>query len=598
MSPPWSRVLALAALWAGPVRAGEAVVEWDLEDDDGGFVSTGVVPQWEWGEPVVGPSFAHGGDRVWGTDLDGLYLRENQVELTLPALDLATVEEPVLVLWSWLDLASGDVARFEVDDGSGWQTAAPVYGYPGEDSLVDADSEWSPLYLDLAGLDDASQVRLVLVSNEGRAWGWYVDDLGVWSGDAVPPRIDGVEAPTAWSSFDVGPTILADIVDDRALTSIVVVWSTDTIGETRTGFSADGEGGWTATLPAVPPGTLRWSIEASDGENIATWPSLGLREIAVSLPAPQALSGPAGRAWGSTVELDWQAPASDEPVLGYRVYRDGVLVAEPLAPPAQVPAVGPVDSFTVTALFQTALGDFEGDAAGPLLLDVAVPALQALEPAESWQGDRLRVVLTGSSLLLDASTLDPAALDLGEGVTVEEIDVEHVDRATFTLIVDESAPIGTRDAVLDLGDEQVLLEDAFTVQSGEDRPALLSISPSALEQGAEESLELTLNSPPAATPEVDLGEDVVIEAVTVDGNVLTVQVAVANGAALGTRDVLVDDGVRILELADGFRVWPLTQGVAPDCACGSAPGGRGRAPGAVLGLLFLASARRRRPTPR
>ena len=595
------RALALLLLMSGlpgpTAQAGEVVQLWDLEEDDGGFISTGDLPQWEWGQPMDGPPGAWSGTRVWGTDLDDRYLRENQNELQLPAWDLTLIDEPVLVLWSWLDLAKGDAARFEVDEGAGWQVADPVYGYDGEDSLVDADLGWTPIYLDLGGLDDLSQVRLVLESDAGRAWGWYVDDVGVYTADAVPPRIDQVDAPETWSRFDLGPTITARIQDDLALTSISVLWSTDTVELTRTGFSPNHDGSWTATLPALPPGTLWWVVEASDGENLSTWPATGPQALTIALPAPQDLTGPEGRLWGTTVPLSWTAPDALDPVLGYRVYRDGLLVAEPELTATQAPAVGPTDTFQVTAWFRTPLGDFEGQAAGPLSVEVAVPTLMELSPDQAWPEDQLRVALSGQNLLLDGQTLAAADLDLGEGVTVTDVEVEHVDRAVFTVQVDPDAPPGVRDAVLDLDGLPLTLAQAFTVRDDQDRPALLSISPDALEQGARETLILTLNTAPAAVPSLDLGEELVVESVELDGLEVIVQVAVGNAAPSGSRDVTLDDGVRILVLEDGFRVWPRTVDLATDCACQGAAG-PGPWVALIASLAGLCRRRRRRvPSP-
>lgn len=490
-------------------------------------------------------------------------------------------------------LAGGDAAFFEVDLGGGWQIADPVHGYADGDSLPDADLAWQPLYLDLSDLDDLSQVRLVLQSDAGRAWGWYVDDLGLYTGDAVPPRIDAVDAPETWSSFDQGPTISAVITDEQALTDIAVLWSTEEIAATRTGFSPGEGDAWTATLPALPPGTLTWTVQASDGENLAVWPAEGQARTVVMLPPPQALATAAGRLWGTSFPLSWEAPAAEDPVLSYRVYRGGALVAEPSETAVEVPAVGPVDEIEVSAVFRTPIGDYEGDRAGPLSVKIAVPALEGLEPDQAWPDDRLRIVVRGQNLLLDSQGLQPEDLDLGAGVTVEGVEVTHVDQAVFTVAVDEAAAAGTRDATLRVSGLDLSLRKAFTVRSDADRPALLAVDPDALEQGERATLTLSLSSAPQATPVVDLGEELVVESVTVQGLDVRVQVAVGNGAPLGLRDVTVDDGVRILTLEDGFRVWPRTVDLGPDCACAGAPPS-GPA-GALLALLAGLSWRRRRP---
>jgi len=581
----------LLLLAGAPARALSPVLSWDLEDNDAGCISGGDLLTWEWGAPLAGPTAAYSGSRVWGTILDGLYLRDVQATLVLGPADLTGISEPVLVLQQWLDLADGDVARIEVDRGAGFQVQDPIYGYDGDLSLVGTDEAWKPLYLDLAGLSDLSQVRLVLASNAGRAYGWYVDDLAVYSGDAVPPDIRDVTVPELWSRFDLGPSIQAAIRDDRSLTSLALVWRLETGGEQTTGFHAQGDGRWEATLPPVPPGTLQWHIEAGDGTNIATWPTVGEAALEVGLPAPQDLAGPTDRAWGTTVPLSWRPPDSDEPVLQYQVYRDGELVAEGPETSVQAPALGLLDSFTVSALFDTVLGEYEGALAGPVTVDVAVPVLTALSPDTAWQGDTLRVEVSGSALLLDATATQAPNLYLGPGVVVTQVQVENVDRATFTVEVAADSPVGARTAALTTSGVAVSLGSAFTVLDGDARPALLSVSPAALTQGTRDTLVLSLTAAPAGVPTVDLGEGVVVEAVRVDGTRVEADVAVANDAALGTRAVTVDDGVRILTLADGFRVW--TQSQAIHRGCSSLPGGR--APLSLAPLLGLLLLRRRQP---
>jgi len=594
---PWS---ALAGTTAPTL-----VTSWDFESDDGGFTSGGDLPQWQWGEPQVGPASAHSGNYVWGTALDDLYLRENENTLTLTALDLSAVDQPVLIIQSWLDLASGDSAHIELDDGTGFALATPVYGYDGIDSLVSSDDTWTPLYIDLGGLTDLSAVRLVLASAASRAYGWYIDDVELWSGDAVPPQVSQVDTVAEWTRFDQGPSITATIQDNRSLSGADLAWSLDPSTEGGTtdlssgvaSFTALGGGRFQTTLPAIPPGTLTWTIQADDGINSVIWPDKLGQQTTVYLPPPTTLLGPDSHWWGSTVPLSWTAPDSDETVVGYRVYRDDSMVAETTDTSIDAPAVGPTDSFSVTTLFDTSLGQLEGRAVGPVLVDVAVPALDSVDPLFAYQGDLVRVTVAGTSLLMDANTLQADALSLGSGILAEAVDVEHVDRAIFTVLVDPTAPIGTRDAVLSLDDQQVILEDAFSVQSGDDRPAVLSVAPSAEVQGATDTLTITLSTPPDGLPTLDLGQGIVVEDVSVDGSLITADIAVANDAALGARTVTVDDGLRILELTDGFTVRAWSQQINSTCACGvisgrGASGSRTLCWTLALGVLVLG---RRRP---
>lgn len=560
---------------------------WDFEADDGAFLSEGDLPQWEWGEPGVGPSAAHSGTRLWGTELDGEYLRENRISLTLAPLDLAGVSDPVLVFWSWLDLASGDTATIETFDGVEWTVAAPVYGYPSADGFPGNPRTWEPLYFDLSELDDASKVRLVLESDAGRALGWYVDDVSIWSGDAVPPNVALDLAPEEWSRFDQGPTFELSAVDDQQVQQVSLLWSTQDGPSQRSDFTATGSDRFALTLPAQVPGTITWSIEASDGQNVSSWPADGPGTTRVYLPAPDDLVGPTERTWGTEVPLTWTAPQTGEALVGYRVYLDEQPLLDTVFPFATAPAAGPVDSYRVSGLFRTSLGDLEGDLCEAVQVEVAVPRLEAIEPSTAWQGEQLRLVLTGSSLLLDSASLEAADLYLGEGVELVEVDVQHVDRAVFTVQIGAQAPVGPRDAWLDIRGVEVFRAEALEIQDGADRPAVLALSPQAVAQGDSETVLITLNSPPAALPTVSFGEGVIIGEVRLDGSTVEVDLSVSNAAAVGSRRVTVDDGLRVLELDDGFRVWATEISVG---RCQAAPSSAGWA---LLPLLALFRRRRR-----
>lgn len=576
-------MLALAAE-AAPATL---VQLWDFEEDDGAFLSEGDLPQWEWGEPVSGPASAHGGVNLWGTELDGQYLRENRISLTLAPLDLASVSDPVLVFWSWLDLASGDTATIETFDGTEWQVAAPVYGYPSVDGFPDNPRVWEPLYFDLSEVDDTARVRLVLESTVGRALGWYIDDVSVWSGDAVPPLVGIDLGPEEWTRFDAGPGFELSVIDDNQVQQVSLVWSFEGGSPQRSDFTALGDDRFNLTLPAQVPGQLTWSIEASDGQNVSTWPADGPGSTRVYLPAPEGLAGPMERTWGTEVPLTWTAPASSEALVGYRVYLDEQPLLDTVFPFATAPAVGPLDSYRVAGLFRTSLGDLEGDLCEAIQVEVAVPRLEALQPSSAWQGEQLRLVLTGTSLLLDATSLEAEDLYLGEGIALLAVEVEHVDRAVFTVQIGSEALVGPRDAWLDIRGVEVFKANGLTILDGADRPKVLSVNPQAAAQGVTETVQITLNSPPAAVPTVSFGEGVIIGEVRLEGAIVEVDLSVANAAAVGSRRITVDDGLRVLELDDGFRVWASEVHVG---RCQAAPLSSGWA---LAPILVLVRRRRR-----
>ena len=65
--------------------AAAPLVSWDLESDDGGFVSGGETGQWEWGVVDSGPGAGSDGSRAWATVLSGAHRNDAVDTLTLPA---------------------------------------------------------------------------------------------------------------------------------------------------------------------------------------------------------------------------------------------------------------------------------------------------------------------------------------------------------------------------------------------------------------------------------------------------------------------------------------------------------------------------------
>lgn len=571
------------------------VVTWDFEDSDGGWSAYGETGQWEHGAVSSGPLVAHSGSMLWATGLARFYYNDSTDYLSLPAQDLSGLSHPILEFYQWYAIdPSGDAGWLEVHDGAGWVRAEPVYGYPTATGFSGSTNGWTRAWLDLGDLTDLAQVRLVFSSDASVALdGWYVDDVRVVEGDPVPPQITLQSAPGDTQDLDGPYRVLALIEDDGGTPTATLHWSTDELTNYEVPMTEGADGLWTGEIPGQPADTLlNWYVTSSDGENESTDPEDGSYLFRVYLAAPTQLSGPAGRVVSREVTLSWEPPESPHPVLNYRVYRTGTLVAEPTEATATVPLSESYPTFEVAAVYDVG----EGDRSSPLVLHVAVPTVTALSPTEAWQGDLLRVAVSGDYLLL---TGDDADLDLGEGLSVEALSVTDADHATFTVRVDDEAPIGVREGTLTSGDQQIPLELDFTVHDGADRPALISISPDELFQGDQVELVLCANTTLEGTPEVDLGEDIIIEEVSVNGRDVTISATVPWDADIGTRAVSADDGTRVLEGVDLRVRNALT---TPQKGCASAPGQADRLP-IALTLLALLRRRysdapgRRRPTP-
>ncbi len=578
-------MIPLLLLLALPAR-GQAWTA-DLETGDGGLVAGGDTDQWAWGTPGVEPWGGHEGSRCWGTVLDGFYLNDAEDWLRLPDVDLTGLVRPVLSGWHWFDVERGDGGWVETDSGDGWAVRAPIYGYPTTDGFSGSSVGWTPFWVDLEGLDSANRVRFVFRSDPVAAGlGWYIDDLAISDGDVVPPRVLSTTCPEDTDDIEGPYTVEAVVRDDAGVEQAWVYWRVGSGSAVKSAMSWRGGDRYEGPVAGQDPdSTITAWVAATDGVNRTDATDLACT-FRVRLPAPVDLSGPEDRIWGATVPLTWSAPESRHAVEGYRVYRDGVAVLDTVKASADAPLVTGVQAFTVTALYDVG----EGDASDPWQVEAAVPRIDALDPDQGYQGDRLRVRLQGEALLL---VQDEVGVDLGDGVTVESIDVRDVDVAFLTLAIARRAEPGPRDLSLETGGVQVGAAEAFEVLGGADRPRLISVDPESLEQGEGDILVIRASQPFPSVPEVTIGEEIVVESVEVAAtDLLLVEVAVPFDAALGAHPIEVDDGTRILaglDLTVQARITEAGDG-CPGCRAG--PGGRG-AYGPLLALLVALGLRRR-----
>jgi hypothetical protein len=228
-----------------------------------------------------------------------------------------------------------------------------------------------------------------------------------------------------------------------------------------------------------------------------------------------------------------------------------------------------------------------------VLVQAAVPSIDALEPSQGYQGDQLRLQLGGEYLLLSQDDLE---VELGEGIQIESYDVRDVDLAFLTVRVDAAAPGGMRDLSLWSGALELEVLDAFEVLEGDDRPKLTDIVPTTVRQGDELQLLITASDPFADVPSVWLGGHIVVEAVTLeDDSSVLVDIVVPYDTPLGMQEIEVDDGTRIFS-GPTLLVRDYIAPVTPDRRCGTAPGRAGLLP-LLAGLLALLSQMQRRRPP-
>jgi hypothetical protein len=575
-----------------PAPAAETVQQFDFSAGAGALSPGGDVgTSWQWGVVDSGPGAGLGGDAAWGTVLAGDYLNDASETLELPPLSVGGLAAPALGLTHWYAIdatGAGDVGVVEVWDGGAWLPVEPIYGYPVPQGFQGHSGEWTTSWFDLRGLGDPVSVRLRLSSDLAVVDdGWYLGAAELVDGDAAPPRVVVLEAPSDRQDLAEGAHVEAEIDDDRGVATATVVWVDDAGGAGVVEMAEVGAA-WTADLPPREPDTsVDWHIEArDDADNLAQTAPHSFRTY---LAAPTDLQGPSGAVAASTVRLSWQAPVAPYPVLSYAVLRENEVVAEVTETTALAPLVDGAPRFAVEAIFDTPLGVRAGDASAAIAIDAAVPRVDPPQPDAGWGGDVLRLVVTGENLLLTAGQV---SLRLGDGVTVRDLEVRDVGTLLATIEIDAAATTGPRELTLRSGDESLTSADAFVVRAAADRPRVRSATPDRLRRGAIATVILeTAGGLSSDAPEVWLGPGVVVEQVEVDGDAVAVQVAVANDAPLGAHAIEIDDGVRLLT---GPTLEVLRPAAETQRSCSAAGGPAGLALAALGGLLMAPLRRRQR----
>lgn len=579
MHPLWAVVLLQVA------HAADLLWSADLAGDDGDLISYGQTGQWEWGDATTGPKGGYDGGACWATQLAGWYLNDSEDHLELPELPLSGAVRPVLALQHWYRFQDGDLGCIEVEQGGAWIEIAPIYGYPVDGGYDGVSDDWLPAWVDLGGLVQGESLRFTIrADGAGADLGWYLDEIALWDGDVVPPRVEIEACLEDSEDLDGDYVVQAAIRDNVELNTVLLAYSVDGGTEHRIPMSLSGGDTFEAGIPGQDAGTtVSYLIEASDGENTTVAPEIPC-SFEVRLPAPTQLQGPDGVVYGDTAFLSWEPPESSHTVLGYRVYRDDHLQLELELTQDDLEVVTGEQTFEVSALY----AEGEGSRSEALVVRAAVPALLGLEPDEGYQGDNLRLRLEGEYLLM---AQDDLLLDLGEGVQVTGYDVRDVDLAFVTIAVAASATAGLRDLSVTSGDYELIVADAFEILPGSERPQLTGLEPDSVRQGDETELVISASQPFADQPSVWLGESVLVESVSLlEDDTLEVSIVVPYDTPLGLHALEVDDGVRIFS-GPQLQVRDYIAPVDPDGNCSSVPGRAGWTM-LLAGLLAVVARRR------
>lgn len=158
-----------------------------FEISDGNYIGSG---EWEWGEATYGPSTAHSGTKLWGTDLDADY--NDSTVSTLDSREYS-INEPdaAFGFYHWRQIETGydgGNVKISTDGGGSWTLLLPDGGYPssnitglGEPGFT-GSGEWELVTFDLSAyLGQTVAFRWTFGSDGSVTYaGWYVDDVIVW----------------------------------------------------------------------------------------------------------------------------------------------------------------------------------------------------------------------------------------------------------------------------------------------------------------------------------------------------------------------------------------------------------------------------------
>ncbi|MBN2543806.1 T9SS type A sorting domain-containing protein [bacterium] len=181
----------------------------DFEENCGPVIHTPIFGGWECGIPdtadTMGPMYAHSGLKCWGTKLDSSYKDTCNWLLDL-YITLNRGEHPRLEFWQWYDMGDlfFDGANVKISNNiedPSFVLAYPTEGYPGVISNhnpflgnqpgfggKDEGNFWHMTSFDLTEYASQSVIIRFEIGTDyyGTASGWYIDDLRIVEGLAIP----------------------------------------------------------------------------------------------------------------------------------------------------------------------------------------------------------------------------------------------------------------------------------------------------------------------------------------------------------------------------------------------------------------------------
>jgi zinc metalloprotease ZmpB len=294
------------------VTDGSVVRSFDFDSETyQGITSTGV---WTRGEPRYGVLFAHEGNNVWATRPTGRYPSSaGSSTLQLPAMDLSSIDNALLVFWHWFDTEhnghaigprrgsnarayDGGNVKISTDGGVTWTLADPLDGYNativggygnplgGQPGFGGHSLSWRRAIIPLPAERDV-RVRFDFGTDEGNAEqsvgyaGWYIDGLSIRldvPSSTEPPQIQSVPL-AALRTGHIGPLPILEVVatDDLGIAAVRLPYSirlrNGSIAAADTAFLAMHPADRTRFIGRIAPGislepgmSVSYHVEALD----------------------------------------------------------------------------------------------------------------------------------------------------------------------------------------------------------------------------------------------------------------------------------------------------------------------------------------------
>ena len=184
----------------------EILTSVDFEASDGGFTGTG---EWAWGSPAGGgPSAAHSGTKLWGTDLEGNYGNRIDITLDSPVYNLGAGGQAFLEIYHWYRTESfydGGNVKISTDGGQTFAILQPVGGYPeeemagsnaaipGEPGFTGSSGDWARAVFDLGAYLGGTVIFRFHFGSDSSATdpGWFIDDFVIYGGAGAETDTDG-----------------------------------------------------------------------------------------------------------------------------------------------------------------------------------------------------------------------------------------------------------------------------------------------------------------------------------------------------------------------------------------------------------------------